>query len=867
MIGTITPDLPEARVHRPILILVLLVSAAAIAAPHPDAFDPAVAGPSLGAAHGFGTAHPEVAAVRVPDRSIELDGVLDEAAWEVGPLAGGFTMMEPERGGRSSQITTFKVVYDSRAVYFGVACFETDPALTSSVLCRRDNLRNSDLVSIYIDPYLDRASGYNFRVSPHGVLADCTIADQWDRDWSWDAVWDARTHRDERGWYVEVAVPFDAIRYRPGDDRAWGLQVYRWMHGRGEDSGWTAWPRDADDTGFFALFGTLTGLSGLEATRALHVTPYVLGGVTNAQAPGADPLDGYHNSGLDLKYAVTADLTLNATFLPDFAQVEADPAVLNLSPFETSYEERRPFFVEGSQDFDFQGWSLLYSRRIGTGRENARIRAAGKLTGKTAGDVTVAALVASTDATLDGQGWNPLKSGVHRADYGVLRLGRESDDGARSVHVMQTLVVRDPSDPREDDGPRDHRDAAVTGVDWQWNFLDRAWRAEGAVVRSAVSPHGNVAPGAGASVGSAGRLAVARNAGTLTGGASAAWEHDRFDPNDAGLLFAPDEKNVGAWLSYRLDTDGKRSWFNRGLFAVSAEKSWLYAGHTGTDPATDEELWSFGPGHGQGLSVEGRVQMQTRSFWNLVALGYANVDITSRWETRSFQGRRGPLMSRPDERGVLLAVQTDWRRDLGLQLEFQHETRDGGGRWTRGTVELDWVASQRFTTELDLTLVDEDATDQWLGNYAWDDGIGGVAYVFAPIARRTWELTLRTSALFDRDRSLELYVQPFLTVGSYGDAMALAAPDTYEFTPFGADGFDARAFDFSYAAVNLNLVYRWEYRPGSLFFLVWTHGREAFDQRRMFPDGGFRNDFGTDRFLRDEPRNVWLTKLTYLFSI
>lgn len=853
--------------HRLVMILALGLTAAAVAAPHPDAFDPAVVGPSADLAHGFGTEHPEVAAVRVPNGSVALDGLLDDGAWERAPLAGGFTMMEPERGGRSSQVTTFKVVYDDRAVYFGVACFETDPALTSSTLARRDNMRNSDLVSIYIDPYLDRASGYNFRVNPHGVLADAQVANQWNRDWNWDAVWDARTHRDARGWYAEIAIPFSSIRYRPGDGRAWGLQVYRWMHGRGEDSGWVSWPRDADDTGFFAHFGTLTGLDGLEATRALHVTPYVLGGVTNAQLPGADPLDGYHNSGLDLKYAVTADLTLNATFLPDFAQVEADPAVLNLSPFETSYEERRPFFVEGSQDFAFRGWNLFYSRRIGTGRENARIRGAAKLTGKTRGDVTVAALVASTDATRDGQGWNPLKGGLHRTDYGVLRVGRESADGARRFHVMQTLVVRDPADPRPDDDPRDHRNAAVTGVDGEWNVLDRAWKVEASAVRTAVTPHGNVRPGARAEVGSAGLLSVSRNAGKLTGGGGYAWEHDRFDPNDAGLLFSPDERNANGWLAWRIDTDGSRSWFNRGLVRVEMRRSWLYAGHTGRDPDSGEVLWSFGPGHDQGTYQEALLQLQTRLFWNLALIGYRSYDNTSRWLTRSYQGRRGPLISAPDDKGLLVAVQTDWRKDFIVELEAQYEEGSTGGDFLQLGLNVDWIQSDRLTHGLELEFTDSNYDTQWLGNYAWDEGIGGVAYVFAPIHRRTWELTWRASALFDRDRSLELYLQPFLTVGSYGGAKALARPDSYDFVPYDAPGFAARDFDFSYAAVNLNLVYRWEYRPGSLFFLVWTHGREAYDQRRMFPDGGFRNDFGTDRFLRDEPRNVLLTKLTYLFSL
>jgi len=816
------------------------------------------------AADGTRTAKPVATALRVPDGSVVLDGALDEDVWSRAELAGGFSMFEPERGGASTQTTTFRVLYDDRAVYFGVACYD-DPTLTSSALARRDNIRNSDIVSIYIDPYLDRASGYNFRVNPHGVLADCQMSHQYDRDWNWDAVWDARVHQNDEGWFVEVEIPFSSIRYRPGDERAWGLQVYRWMHGRAEDSGWVQWDREA--SGFFSLFGTLRGFDGLAPTRQLEITPYIVGSAVDPSAPGPDPLEGSQSTGLDLKYAVTADLTLNASVLPDFGQVEADPAVLNLSPFEISFEEKRPFFVEGSNLFAFPGSQLFYSRRIGTGSENSRIRLATKLTGKTTGDISVAALIASTDVATEGRSSNPLRTGDNATHYGVVRLGKESADGSHRVHLMQTAVVRDHDSWQIGDTDRDHRDGYVTGADFELNFRERMWQVEGSFARSVIDPHGNVdLPDQDTRIGTAGGVRLEKNGGLITGGLRSAWEHDRFDPNDAGLLFAPDEKDVGFWCHYRYETDGEEAFITRANLGVAGEKSWLYAGHTGRD-ADDDVLWSYGPGHEQGTGLMTSLWLQTRHYWSIETGAWFEAEGTDRWTTRTFAGHRGPLMSRPAMRGGWFELQTDRRKDWNIEQEFGWSSSDASSSEFRSKTELNWVQNDRLAHAVSFEFADETRDAQWMGNYGTGAGIGGVSYVFGRIDQRTWNLTWRSSVLFDRDRSLELYLQPYLTVGDYGDARELTTADTYDFVAFDEAGFEAADSDFSFASVNLNLVYRWEYRPGSLFFIVWTHGRESFDRRGNILDGSFDNEFGTDRLFRNEPRNVFMTKLTYLFSI
>ncbi len=853
----------------PALLAALLCAAPAVGF---DSFDPDVTSPPP-LADGNASGLPSIAAHRIPDGSFVMDGRLDEAFWSDAELGGGFRQTEPDRGNDPSVPTTFRVVYDSDAVIFGVACWEDDPSLISSVMGRRDNVHNSDIVSIYIDPYLDRTTGYNFRVSPDAVLADAYLFDDGNRDWDWDAVWDAAVHRDEHGWYVEARIPFSALRYQPGDDRVWGLQVYRWMHGRGEDTGWVSWDREL--SGFVSRFGTLTGMNGLEAPRNLEITPYVAGRVTDPAAAGRDGYEGWRNGGVDLKYGVTANMTLNATVQPDFGQVEADPAVLNLSPFETFFSEKRPFFVEGSRFFDMNGFDLLYSRRIGTGRENSRIRYAGKLIGKTAGDVSVAALVAATDIADEGEAWNPLSDGRNRSRYGAVRLGRESADGAHRVNVMQTVVMRDDEPWRDDDSLRDHRDAMATGLDFDLNFRDRTWNVNGSVVRTHTAPHDNLEDPAlmpEDRIGTGGTLGLGKVGGDWTGGLRGSWESDRLDPNDLGRLSAPDEMNARAWLTRRFDSDGEDRWFRNGNVHASVIRSWLYAGSTVLD-ADGDVLWSYGSRHDQDVGGNIGFFVQTSSYWNMWGGAWRHGHGYNKYSTRSYDGRRGPLIERFDRHGFWAGVQSDWRRDVNGRIEVNVSSTDMGDTGLHLNAGLHWVMGARMTNDLNLGFSDNTSDAQWLFNDASPTGgIGGVDYVFAQLDQRTWSFTWRSSVLFDRNRSLELYLQPFLTVGDYSRARALAAPATYDFVDFAPEGFDVRDHDFSYAAVNLNLIYRWEYRPGSTFYLVWSHGRDTYRQRSMHGRGTddwrlFDNGFGTDSFLADEPENVLLTKVTYWFSV
>ena len=809
---------------------------------------------------------PSVRAARVLDEPVQVDGRLDDPAWARGEAAAGFQMHEPVRGGPPTEETVFKIVYDDDAVYFGVACYEKDPSKTQSNLARRDRIEDSDIVSVYIDPYLDKTTGYNFRVNPHGVVADHYIFNDGDRDVDWDAVWTAETYRDEHGWYVEMRIPFSSIRYRESDSMTWGLQVYRWMHGRGEDTGWVTWEREL--RGFVSRFGTVTGIEGIAPPRQLEFLPYFVQRTTDPAVapPDVDELENFENIGADIKYGVTADLSMNATIQPDFGQVEADPAVLNLSPFETFFEEKRPFFIEGARFFEHPDFTLFYSRRIGTEAGDAsRIRFADKLTGKLPGNVSVAALYALTDVTQQGQAHNPFKRGEQQSHYFVGRFGKEFKDGNHRVNVMQTGVLR-PGGNRDDE-----REAYTTGLDFDLNFDDRNYNVEGSFIGSVLDPSD-----AAKFYGTGGALDLRRVGGNFRAAVGGRWEGDRLRLNDLGFLSAPDEIGGYLWLGYLVN---ERGWISQSNLNFNYSGSALYAGNQRTS-SSGELLWDYDRFHHQfsGGNINGWGQF--RNYWQAWFGVWHDHEGTSRFETRG-----GPLMTTRSASGFWLGGQSDFRKRLRFDSELELNWNAAGRRqqnlemgmnWSMNSrmshsvsAQLDWAhrdAQHISAEDFDPSLQDPDDTDNFV-TPAGAVGIGGTSYVFGELDTRNFDLTLRSSFLFTRNQSLELYMQPFMTIGKYRNPRELVTPDTYDLRTFPEDAtFQAAAADFNESSVNLNLVYRWEYRPGSTLYLVWTHSRET-NVLRGTSNGAFDDHYELGSLTDNEPENVFLVKMSYWFAI
>ena len=857
---------------RHLLVLFALVGTPALAIV--DSFAPAGPGPQYAEpANGTATAIPSLAAARIATGTINLDGRLDEAAWDEAQTGGGFRQADPQRFAEASVNSTFKVLYDDDALYIGIACWEDDMTDVASYLSRRDEIQSSDIVSIYLDPYLDRTTGYNFRVNPLGVQQDAYIFDDGSRDNDWNAVWEAEVWQDERGWYVEMRIPFAQMRFKPEPDMTWGLQAYRWLHGRGEDTGWVLWERD--QSGFVSRWGNLTGLQGVDNPRKLEVLPYALTRHTDPAAEGeADQWQHSQRIGADFKYGLTANTTLNATIQPDFGQVEADPATLNLSPFETFYQEKRPFFIEGARYFQQPDFNLFYSRRVGTGDPDSRIRGAGKLTGKVGADVSIAVLAAATDVTSSGSANNPFVGGEQQAAYGLVRTGKEFAAGQHSVFAMGTAVKRDPASFAATGDPRLMRDGYAAGGDFTMHFSDRMYRLHGSAVGTMVEPHAdNPDPSlaAGTRYGTGATLQARKLAGVWRGGVRGTFESDGLDPNDMGYLAAPDEKIVSGDLVWVYNDDAGGSILSEADLSLDGHASWLYAGNAGTDVVTGDEAWSYGAGHrqGSGIHLSGEAQLDSRHQFEFF-LGHA-FEGTSKYETRRFGGVPGPLMTTPAWSAVAVEYNSDWRKPWAVNAGYEYDWSVAGSRVHEAGLELRWNQNEHLLHSLGVGFAADRDDAQWLENMANDGsqpgvtGIGGVDYLFGRLARTTWDLTLRSSILLDRNRSLQVYLQPFYTSGDYSGPRWLATPDSYDLRPYAVD---PSLYDFAYGAVSLNLVYRWEYRPGSTVYLVWTHAKQRYEDGAGQDDpAGWDNggDFGYA--FRSEPENSILLKISYWFSI
>jgi hypothetical protein len=319
-----------------------------------------------------GPVRPVVRAMRSAE-AIQMDGRLDEAAWATAEVVSGFTQVDPEEGQPVSERTEARVLFDDEAIYIGVRLHDRQPV--SARLGRRDMaLMDSDWLGVVIDSYHDHRTAYSFDVNPAGVQRDAVKSmgpgGREQDDLSWDPVWEAKTTKDDGGWTAEYRIPFSQLRFSEAEDPVWGIQIERVIGRRREYSVLSFTPKS--EQGGIPTYGHLVGLDSVSPGQRLEVLPYVVARAEYVD-PGLNPYrtdsEYFASGGLDLLYRVTSDFALNATINPDFGQVEVDPAVINLTVYETFFQEKRPFFIEGSEIFDFgrntSGGRLFYSRRIG----------------------------------------------------------------------------------------------------------------------------------------------------------------------------------------------------------------------------------------------------------------------------------------------------------------------------------------------------------------------------------------------------------------------------------------------------------------------------------------------------------------------
>lgn len=350
----------------------------------------------------------QTAALRVARApgTIRIDGRLDDSAWSSADSIDGLTQREPAVGRPGSERTVVRILRDAEALYIAVRCFDADPGRIRATQYRRDgDLELDDHVILLIDGLHDRRSGFFFATNPNGVLWDSQFIGVDGDDPDWNGIWEVAARRDRTGWTAEFRIPFRTLRFHVPGDGTFGFNVQRFIRRKNEFQLWRGWGR-SEGLNRLAYEGELTALDSLHRNGKVEIKPYLLGRATaDDHAPLGTSLGGGGlgaKAGLDAKVAVgptvTADLTLNT----DFAQVEVDQQVINLTRFPTFFPEKRDFFLESSGIFDFATPGRIqpfYSRRIGLGADGAAVPILGgaRLYGK-AGSWTLGLLDVQTGA-------------------------------------------------------------------------------------------------------------------------------------------------------------------------------------------------------------------------------------------------------------------------------------------------------------------------------------------------------------------------------------------------------------------------------------------------------------------------------------
>ncbi|HYK11018.1 MAG TPA: DUF5916 domain-containing protein [Gemmatimonadales bacterium] len=866
--------------------------------------------------HSNGIIPPMATAVRV-DQAPAMDGKLDDPAWATATPVTDFRQVDPHEGQPASERTEVRVLYTDDALYIGIRAWDDSASKIAHHLGRRDTFTQSDDFRVLIDSYHDHRTAFRFDITPTGVKGDIQFGDDGNfTDQSWDPVWTAVTSIDSLGWTAEEKIPFSQLRFSRATDQIWGIRFVRTILRKNE---FDLFPFvGKTENGFVSRFAHLGGLHNIPAPRRLELLPYTSGtGTFQPRGPSADPFSktsAYSgNAGLDLKYGVSSFLTLDATINPDFGQVELDPAFVNLTAFEQFLPEHRPFFVEGADIFNFGGGSgglagfgstprFFYSRRIGRPPQgstyspgdfsdypaNTSILGAAKLTGKTPSGWSVGLLDAVTSEENASVFDTASRLTSHDlveplSNFMVGRVRRTMNGGGSSYGALVTAVNRDLSVP----SLRGLKSGAYTfGLDtkqlWSQNTYALAADGGGSYITGDTTAIQNAQVSSGryyqrpdarafhydptrtSLAGFNGNVYFDKLAGTWLWGTAFSTSSPGFEVNDLGFQPRVDRISAYGYLARHATTPG--SIFRETWAVLTVGPSWNYDGNpiqkavTGSYFGNLTNFWFFQLTGSYGArAIDDRL---TRGGPLAVAPGFFN----------------GNAMLMTDSRKAFTGMlTTSYFKDNEKSWQFQVSPQIG----FRPTSALNFSVTPNFAVGPTAAQYVQAVPDSSAG------GTFGSRYVFAQLFQHEFDVTLRVNATVSPNLSLEVFAQPFSFTGSYGGFKELAQPSSFNFNHYGANGttisYDPSAAtytvhpnaadstdaftlanpDFRTRSLNINAVLRWEYRPGSTLFVVWTQRRA-----NSFADPTFdiSRDFDHQLF-RDPPTNVLLVKLNYWMSL
>jgi hypothetical protein len=839
-------------------------------------------------------------ATRIAGEPPIIDGKLDDACWTgAGEWSGNYTQQEPHEGEAPTQPTELKLVHDDRHLYVAIRAFDSELASVPHLRGRRDEF-TGDMVGITFDSYHDLRTAFEFNVTSGGSKIDLQIRDL-EIDLSWNAVWDVRVAHEAGAWTAEYRIPFSQLRYARQAEQVWGLHSWRWINRRQEESDWDPIPRDADDSGLVYEFGELRGIDGLPPSRRIELMPYAVAQyASSARVPGDPFRTGSETDfevGLDAKLGLASDFTLDLTINPDFGQVEADPSEINLTTYETFFEERRPFFLEGQDVLD---WTLgtdelFYSRRIGqppslepttTGfvdtPNTSSIRGAAKLTGKTRRGLAAGALYAETARTtarIDENGLRSTELVEPATRYGVTRLQQEIANGRTIIGGMATGTVRSfsASDPAAALLPRR---AFTGGMDLLHRWQNREYEFDVEVMGSRVegsaaaianlmqapvhnfqrpdADHVEVRTDARSLIGHGGRVRLGKvGGGRWRYSGNYSWRSPGLDLNDLGYLFEADRQRFVAAAEYVVTKPG------RVLRNYEAE----FAQH---------EVYDFG-GTKIVSSTELTGLLRFNSDWTLTPqFSWASEER----DTHLLRG--GPSFLRPTFWEAGLRISSPGTKTWSWYVEGEREAETAGdSREHDLEAGFTWRALGMLTVQPVVEYESVRDDHQYVATATTAPG-GEPRYVLGRMKQATLGTTLRVEVNFTPTLSLAWFGSLFASSGDFSQFKRVTSPRAGRYqdrfarldgaiTPSAGgdaftvvDGTETYSFanpDFDLRELQSNLVLRWEYSAGSALYLVWTQNRVNTDRLR-----GFDRATEYRRLFSTHPDNTLLLKVSYWFA-
>ena len=840
-----------------------------------------------------------------------INGLLDDDCWNLVEWSTNFIQSQPVENKPPSQETAFKILYDNDNLYIFIRAYDSEPDKISKIMSRRDNF-SGDFVWVDIDSHFDKQTDFLFAASASGAKSDAAITDDGNNeDDNWNPIWFMKTSVDDKGWCAEMKIPLSQLRFGKKDEQIWGLQVSRNIFRLQERSSWQYIPKGSP--GIVHLYGELSGINNIKPKHQVEIMPYTVGRIERFEKVQGDPFNtgklSKLSAGLDGKIGLTNDFTLDFTINPDFGQVEADPSEVNLTAFESYFSEKRPFFIEGQNIYQFMpnqtivihnmySDNLFYSRRIGRYPHNypsvganeyvkmpesTTILGAMKISGKTKKGLSIGILESLTsreDALIDSLGVRRKETVEPLTNYFVGRIQQDFNKGETTLGGIFTAVNRDIKTPVLDNLLTS---AYTAGLDFQHKWKERTWYVAGNAEFSSVRgkpvslintqtssaryyqrPDANYLsvdstltslPGYGSTV-KFGRSSQKK----IQFETSFTVRSPGLEFNDIGYMRYSDVIHHGTWAGYYLRNP---FWIFNNFYLNT--NYWIYWNFSGKLLSTNHNT-NFNSQFKNKWRINGNFNRQSENISTTLLRG-------------------GPSFIAPGNQSFNLNLSTDQSKKLSFFFGNYHGSGDAksfraheyyAGVYIRPSNSISiTLEPDYFVQKSELQYVSTNSTN------------GNPAYLFGTLNQKTLSMTFRINYTINPELSIEYYGQPFVSAGKYSDYKKITQPDAgqfnnrfHVFTPdeisfnsennsfdiiengMGSTPYSFTNPDYNFRQFRSNLVVRWEYLPGSTIYLVWSQGRTSSGSNGMFSYGNDMKDL-----FKITPRNVFLVKFSYWFAL